>query len=292
MSLDKNSDVGVMTLFKLMLDFEMSKISEKSIRRGLMQAKYVSQNHLAEIERLKHEIDQFRPFSAHTVSELRGYFRIGMTWSSNAIEGNTLTESETKAILEDGLTIGGKAMREHLEALGHADAFDAMWTLAVQARVAVSDVCFLHQLFYARIDSAGAGTFRAVPVLITGTDYLPPAPDQIPARMQSMDDWFTGTAGTLHPVERAIQAHIELVNIHPFIDGNGRTARLLLNVILMQHGYAITLVPPVLRAQYIRGTADANKGNVVGFYKFMAERIIESQREYLRLVKSLSGSRT
>lgn len=253
-----------------------------------MTATHLNTNLLKEIDLLKQEIDQFRPFSSHTVSELRRYYRICLTWSSNALEGNTLTESETKAVLEDGLTIGGKPMREHLEAIGHGDAFDAMWTMSQQNSLTVADICSLHRLFYLRIDSANAGIYRSVPVLITGTDYVPPPPSKIADQMDSLDLWLSQTAN-LHPVERAIESHIKLVNIHPFIDGNGRNARLILNVILLQSGYPITIVPPILRAAYIRSTAEANKGNNIGFYKFMAERIIESSRDYLRLLTSLNA---
>lgn len=245
-------------------------------------------NQLSEIERIKQEIDRFRPFSPHIVNELRRYFRISLTWSSNAIEGNTLTESETKAVLEDGLTIGGKQMREHLEVLGHGDAFDSMWSLISETTLTAKDICELHRLFYVRIDPANAGVYRKVPVLITGTDYIPPEPSKIPDQMRSLDQWLATEALTLHPVQRGIEAHIRLVNIHPFVDGNGRTARLLLNLLLLQHSYPITIVPPILRAAYIRGTAEANKLNIEGFYKFMADRIVESGKDYLRLVSSLN----
>jgi Fic family protein len=264
-----------------------SVCNSKSIG-NVLKTNYLSTKQVQELDHLKRDIDQFRPFSAHTVSELRRYFRIGLTWSSNALEGNTLTESETKAILEDGLTIGGKAMREHLEAMGHADAFDSMWTLSHHQTLTSSDVCALHRLFYLRMDESNAGVYRNVPVLITGTDYIPPSPADVYKAMQVFDDWLAVESGALHPIERAFETHVKLVNIHPFIDGNGRTARLILNLVLMQNGYPITLIPPILRASYIKSTADANKGNSIGFYKFMAERLIESSREYLRLVKSLS----
>jgi Fic family protein len=258
--------------------------------RTVLKLNYISTKQIQEIEQLKEEIDRYRPFSVHTVAELRRYFRVGLTWSSNALEGNTLSESETKAILEDGLTIGGKPMRDHLEAMGHADAFDSMWGMSNQRSLRSTDICALHKLFYLRIDAKNAGTYRDVPVLITGTDYTPPSPSGIKKEMQAFDDWLASGGQNLHPLEHAIETHIKLVNIHPFIDGNGRTARLILNVILMQNGYPITIVPPILRAKYIQSTAEANKGGCVGFYKFMAERIIESSREYLRLVKSLAKS--
>jgi Fic family protein len=253
-----------------------------------LKLKYLNKQHIQEIDHLKTGIDEFRPLSEHTIAELRNYFRIGLTWSSNALEGNTLTESETKAILEDGLTIGGKPMREHLEAMGHADAFDSMWSLSSKKSLRVADICSLHRLFYLRIDATNAGVYRSVPVLITGTDYTPPAPSKIAEDMLAFDQWLASDCQDFHPIERAIEVHTKLVNIHPFIDGNGRTARLALNVILLQNGYPITLIPPILRAKYIYATAEANKGACIGFYKFMAERVVESSREYLRLVKSLS----
>ena len=256
----------------------------------MTMSNHLSKKQIQEIDQLKQKIDDLRPFSEHTLNELRHYFRIGLTWSSNALEGNTLTESETKAILEDGLTIGGKPMREHLEAVGHADAFDCMWQMSHQKTFCIADICALHRLFYLRLDATNAGVYRTAPVLITGTDYVPPAPSKIALQMRAFDQWLTNESEASHPAERAIEVHTKLVNIHPFIDGNGRTARLALNVILLQHGYPITLIPPVLRAKYIDATAMANKGDSRSFYQFMAARILESGREYLRLVRHLSDS--
>jgi Fic family protein len=108
--------------------------------------------------------------------------------------------------------------------------------------------------------------------------------------MRSFDEWLISESQNLHPIERAIEVHIKLVNIHPFVDGNGRTARLAFNVILLQNGYPITLIPPILRAKYIDAAAAGNKGAYQRFYKLMAEQILESSRDYLRLVKYLSQS--
>src|SRR5579872_5033430 len=119
-------------------------------------------NRIADIDKLKNEIDTFRPLPAHFIPMLKEYFRIGLTYSSNALEGNTLTETETKVILEDGLTIGGKTIHEHLEVLGHSQAYDFMYDKACDSSFSEQDICTLHRLFYYRIDQENAGQYRKV----------------------------------------------------------------------------------------------------------------------------------
>src|SRR5260221_11268169 len=112
---------------------------------------------IADIDKIKHEIDQYRPLPAHFMPMLKEYFRIGLTYSSNALEGNTLTETETKVIIEDGLTIGGKTLREHFEVVGHSQAYDFMWSKAQNDQFTEDDICKLHHLFYYRIDEKNSG---------------------------------------------------------------------------------------------------------------------------------------
>jgi Fic family protein len=241
-------------------------------------------------ETLKAEIDAFRPFDAHTLDQLRKYYRVGLTYTSNAIEGNTLTESETKVVLEDGITIGGKPMKDHLEALGHAKAYDLLYTLIQNPRVIEADILSLHRFVVEGIEGTEPGQYRSKPVIITGSAYMPPQPADVPKLMQAfMESKLPQWLETEHPVHVAALAHLELVNIHPFIDGNGRTARLLMNLLLMKAGYPITIIPPVLRQDYINSLDIAHtQGNREPFLNFISNVVYESAQDFLRLLKHLS----
>jgi Fic family protein len=246
-------------------------------------------NRLADIDILQEKIRAHRPLDAAELRQLKEYYRIGLTWSSNALEGNSLTESETKVVLEDGITVGGKPLRDHFEAIGHSEAFDLLYHLARNGDITEKDILELHRLFYYRIDPEHAGHYRDRNVIITGTDYLPPTPAEIPGCMAA----FMAEVHALrqqHSVVCAAQLHLKLVTIHPFVDGNGRTARLLMNLALMQAGYPITVIPPVLRGDYITALRESNQGHDELFVNFISCCVWESQREYLRLLTGLDRS--
>lgn len=245
------------------------------------------ENRIQDVDRLKKEIDNYRPFSAHVVQQLKEYFRIGLTYSSNALEGNSLTETETKVILEDGLTIGGKPMRDHLEAVGHSKAYDYMLSLTKRNAISEADILYLHALFYSGLDLSNAGKYRLVPVFVTGTDFEFPAPSKVPFLMKKFVDELQELSSSAHPVEFAALAHLKLVTIHPFIDGNGRTARLLMNFALMHHGYGITIIPPIMRSDYISAIRIGNKGNTQPFVDFISNMVYESQKDYVRMLRAL-----
>ena len=246
----------------------------------------IYKNRLADNDKLQEKIRAHRPLDSYEVKQLKEYYRIGLTWSSNALEGNSLTESETKVVLEDGITIGGKPLKDHFEAVGHSEAFDLLYKLADGQDISEVDILGLHRLFYYRIESESAGKYRDRNVIITGTDFTPPTPSAVPIAMQE----FLGSLPTLrllHPVEYAAMLHLNLVTIHPFIDGNGRTARLLMNLALLQAGYPITIIPPIIRGDYISALRDSNKGNNKPFIDFISCCVWESQKDYLRLLESL-----
>jgi Fic family protein len=246
--------------------------------------KYV--NRLADNNKLQEKIQAHRPLDAYEVSQLKEYYRIGLTWSSNALEGNSLTEIETKVVLEDGITIGGKLLKDHFEAIGHSEAFDLMYKLADSRNISEADILGLHRLFYYRIESDFAGKYRERNVIITGTDFTPPPPADVPLAMQEFLNHIPELR-QLHPVEYAAMLHLTLVTIHPFIDGNGRTARLLMNLALLQAGYPITIIPPIIRSDYISTLRDAHKGNNQPFIDFISCCVWESQKDYLRLLMVL-----
>ena len=234
---------------------------------------------------MQKEINKFRPLSRHMLKQIKQYYRIGLTYSSNALEGNSLSESETKIILEDAITIGGKPIRDHYEALGHSEAYDLMYKLAKNGLWTESNIKKLHRLFYYRIDEKKAGKYRKVKVFISGSKHILPKPEEVPDLMKKFVEGLKKLEKSCHPVEYAALAHKEFVFIHPFIDGNGRVSRLLMNLVLLQKGYAIALISPILRNEYIRTLEKAHK-EAQEFIEFIARSLQETQRDYLRLLRS------
>jgi Fic family protein len=245
---------------------------------------------LKRINEYKTLIDTCRPLSTEEVRELDDYFRIGLTYTSNALEGNTLTISETKVIIEDGITVGGKPLKDCLEATGHAKAYDFMLDAARAESLAFSEdmVLTLHRLFYSGIDCENAGKYRTRQVFISGTEYIPPAAAEVPTLMTEFIAELNNESERLHPVLLAAFAHRRLVDIHPFLDGNGRTARLLMNLILVNRGYQIVSIPPVLRAEYVSALRAAQSGDDPSgkaFVQLIAECEIEAQKDYCRMFR-------
>lgn len=240
------------------------------------------------IDRYTAAIRSYRPLSEDEIKGLDAYFRIGITYSSNALEGNSLTLSETKILLEDGITVGGKPIRDFYEATGHAKAYDFMLELARGTDFTFTEegVKRLHYLFYNGIDPEKAGQYRKGQVFITGTDYVPPTADEVPHLMSALIKDLNAKKDVLHPIELAAYAHRRLVDIHPFQDGNGRTARLLMNLVFVNKGYCIVSIPPVLRHDYITALQQAQRRNSpsdTAFIRLIAECEIESQKDYCRM---------
>jgi Fic family protein len=237
------------------------------------------------LDAYKAAIDEFRPFEGETLKQLREYYRIGLTYTSNALEGNSLTEIETKVLLEDGLTVGGKPLRDAFEAVGHAAAYDYMFGLLGARSITVEDIETLHRLFYRQIDESRAGLWRDLSVIVTGSNYEFPEPAQLDSLMSGLEEWARVERDKLHPVKFAALLHLKFVTIHPFIDGNGRVARLLLNTALIQNGYLPAVVPPILRPEYLSTIRIyQQRGDAVPFCDFIADRVLESDKEIARLL--------
>jgi Fic family protein len=245
-------------------------------------------NRLQAIDNLQRETAARRPLKGDEFKELKEYYRIGLTWSSNALEGNSLTEVETKVVLEDRITVGGKPLRHYFEAVGHSDAFDLLYQLFKRQGVTEADILKLHRLFYRHVDEKNAGKYRKKKILVTGARLSFPLPEDLKEKMADFVREMEQKREVMHPVEFAAELHLGLVTIHPFVDGNGRTARLLMNLALMQRGYPVTIIPPILRGDYIEAIQKANVGDHQPFRNFISCMVWESQREYLRLLDSLS----
>lgn len=231
---------------------------------------------LARLSRKKDLLDAQRPLPATAVRRLREQLMVEWIYHSNAIEGSTLTLRETQLILETGLTIGGKSLREHFEVINHREAIEYVEALATgDEPINAFHVRQIHQLVLAHIDDANAGQYRSLPVRIAGARHQPPDSWEIPALMTSWAQWLNDESAALHPVERAALAHHRLVAIHPFIDGNGRSARLMMNLLLLRAGYPPTIILRENRAQYYRVLAEADhqrESPIVNFVGRAVER--------------------
>ena len=240
----------------------------------------------ASLDALKARLDAHRPLPPDVVSQIREDMRVRFTYHSNAIEGNTLTMSETKAVLEDGITIGGKSLKEHLEAVGHSHAIDYMEAL-VQKDEALTERTLkeIHNLILRNIDGANAGTYRRMNVLISGAGHIPPPAERVLEKMEAFFRWYGAARGVLHPVEFAARAHADFVNIHPFKDGNGRTARLIMNFELMRAGFPTVIVPVDARPDYYRNLdIAATQGDYLPFVMQIAELAQKSFAPYWALL--------
>lgn len=244
---------------------------------------------LQEIDELKSKIDSYRPLPKNILDQIKAYFKISFTYTSNAIEGNTLSLSETKIVIEDGITIGGKPVKDHLEVIGQANSYDLLFEIAKNKQsITEQTILKLHNILYCRIDENKAGHYRDCNVLITGSEYDLPKYNKVPELMKQFCSEIPAKQKTLHPVEFSAWLHERLVSIHPFIDGNGRTARLLMNLALLQTGYNIITIPPVVRNDYICALQEAQiNNNIQPFYNFISEMVLESQKEYLRIIEKL-----
>lgn len=215
-------------------------------------------NTLKKLDLLKAKLDEYRPLDSSVTANLHENLVLQWTYHSNAIEGNTLTLKETKVALE-GITIGGKTLREHFEAINHRDAILLVEDLvSKQQSLDEWTIKTLHQILLKNIDTDNAGRYRTVNVLISGAEHRPPQAIQAPEQMAAFTDWCSNQAQTLHPIERAARVHGEFVKIHPFVDGNGRTSRLLMNLELMKAGFPATVIEVTQRLDYYQALDNAH----------------------------------
>lgn len=191
---------------------------------------------LARVDALQAQLAALRPLNAGELARLREEFITENTYNSNAIEGSTLTLRETALILQEGVTIAEKPLKEHLEAIGHRDAFQHILSLADEKTPLTERVvCDVHSLVLMD-DRENRGVYRRLPVQIVGAQHTPPQPYLVPVQMEALLREYGEQRSAQHPVEAAATFHLRFEGIHPFIDGNGRTGRLLLNLELMKAG--------------------------------------------------------
>jgi Fic family protein len=240
---------------------------------------------LNRIQEKRARLDALRPLPTAAVRRLNEQLTVEWIYNSNAIEGNTLTLRETQLILEQGITIGGKSLREHFEVINHQEAIKLVDSLAAgQESITPFRVRQIHALVLARIDDENAGQYRNVPVRITGASYEPPPAWDVPAQMNDWGTWLEEQKDIMEPVALAALAHHQLAAIHPFIDGNGRTARLVMNLILLRAGYPPAIIARANRKQYYGVLAQADQGRYGQLVNFVGRAVERSLTLYLEAV--------
>ena len=236
-------------------------------------------------------LDEHRPFDITLVKNLEEWFRIELTYTSNAIEGNTLSRAETALVVEKGLTIGGKSITEHLEATNTATALDFIKEQIKRkpADLIEKDILKIHEIILDKIDKENAGIYRRVPVRISGSAVVLPNPRKVQTLMDEFLSWIT-KENKMHAVQLAAEAHYRFVTIHPFVDGNGRTGRLLMNMILLMKGFPPAIIRKNDRLAYIKSLEKPQLVNGEGdskndYFKLIAAAVDRSLNIYLKAIE-------
>ena len=236
----------------------------------------------------KKRLDQLRPVSREALLALQKSWDVDLTYTSNAIEGNTLTLRETAELIEHGITVGGKSLRDHLEAVDHYEA--VLWVRELADRSISIDeatVREIHRRIVIRSQPEMAGVYSTLPRRIAGSGAVFPNPVKIPELMKAFGEWLSVT----EPLPAvSFEAHFRLVAIHPFSDGNGRTARLLMNLLLLRGGYPPVAVRPEDRKTYLDALEDASlSGNIQRFQRFLYGRLDATLGEYLGFLEAAAS---
>ncbi len=231
----------------------------------------------------RRRLDAHRPLTSSTVRKIRREMEVEYIFNSNAIEGNTIKLRETQLILERGLTIKGRSLREHLEVRNHPRAIKHLETMTRRA-LRERDILVLHQIIMKGIDDE-AGRFRIAEVRIAGAEFIPPPAYEVPHLIRKLVDWCNRDPDELRPIELAAILHHRFAWIHPFHDGNGRVARLLMNLVLMRTGYPIAVILNVDRSKYYDSLNKADNRDPTSFVNFVASAVERSLDLYLRALE-------
>lgn len=231
----------------------------------------------------KKKLDALRPLPPDAVRNISQQMQVEYIYNSNAIEGNTLTLRETKIVLEDGITVGGKPLREVQEIKNHPDAMRYIEKMSENVELKEEHILTLHQIIMKDVADE-VGRYRTGIVTISGTDYMPPAAYEIPFQIGEMIQRYNHNPDEFVPIELAAWVHHRFVQIHPFRDGNGRVARLIMNLTLLRSGYPIAIIQRVDRKKYYDTLLKADKGNLAPFTDFIASTVEQTLDTYLRAI--------
>lgn len=253
--------------------FEQDQMPVSRSRRELLKDAPMN---FDELDALKAKLNALRPLPAAALRNLHDELVLRWTYNSNAIEGNTLTLMETKVVLE-GITIGGKLLREHFDAINHRDAILYVEDVVLKAEpLSEWQIRNLHRLVLKHVDDDNAGIYRKLNVTIAGARHVPPDMLLVPEQMAALMHWYDNEATAVHPVVRAAKLHVDFVKIYPFVDGNGRTARLLLNLELLKGGFPAIVLPVTRRLAYYEALDTAHMDGDLGPF---IELVVECVRE-------------
>ena len=246
---------------------------------------------LDQIHQKKEHLDKIRPLSDEQVKNLKKVYDIQLTYNSNAIEGSTLTYSETKLILNEGITIGGKSMNEHLETINHKEAIGFIEEIAKinTKEIKLTDIKNIHHLILKGIDNKNAGAYRTRNVGVVKSDgdiHNFTEPLKIEEKMNEFIQWLYSQTEE-DSILLAALVHLKFVSNHPFIDCNGRTARLLMNLVLLQNGYPQAIIKVSNRAEYIQAIEQyqqSNNHDYNDFYKVVLKSVNDSLELYSKII--------
>lgn len=230
-------------------------------------------------------LQKARPLPKIALQKIKESLSLEWTYNSNSIEGNTLTLQETQLVLQEGITIKGKSLREHFEAHNHEKAIDYLYTLVNDNYVLRSiDILSLHGLVLRSIEDDFAGRIRNGAVRIVGANFVPPNANKISDLLDELIDFVNKNPLKLNDIELATVFHHKLVWIHPFFDGNGRTVRLAMNLLLMRKGFPPAIILKNDRKKYYEALNQANNGNYQKLTLLMAQALERSLNIYLNVL--------
>ncbi len=244
----------------------------------------INRNLYEKLIKKKKEPDKLRPFPKAALQELKKQLEIELAYNSNAIEGNSLTLQETRLVLEQGITIKGKSLKDHLEAINHKEAILFVED-SLKEEINENLMKRLNGLVLDKIYEEEKGRYRTTNVRILGAIKSPPQAEKVPGLMKNFIEYVTKNPDGLAIMEMAAVIHYKLVEIHPFVDGNGRTARLAMNLFLMKHGFPITIVLKNDRKKYYQTLKEADKGDLKPFADFTGYCINRSLDIYMSAFK-------
>lgn len=250
---------------------------------------YLDKSLQKRIDERLNQLQKLRPLPHSSVVKLREQFSMEMTYNSNAIEGNRLTLKETFFVISEGITIKGKSLKDHLGAKDHYEALDYLYELIEKdKRHTISEALIrgFQNIILRETDPRDAGIYRLGDVAITGSRHNPPKAYDVPKLMNDLVNWIKNNKNKFHPIELAAIVHHKIVFIHPFSEGNGRTARLIMNLLLMQKGYPLVVILKHDRKKYYQTLEKADKGDYFPFVRFVAQAVERSLNIYLRALSS------
>lgn len=240
---------------------------------------------LNRIQQKKAELDELRPIPNHILKSIKESLTIEWTYNSNSIEGNSLTLRETQMVLEEGFTIKGKSLKEHFEAVNHQNAINYIEELTIKNKILTEkDILGVHELVLQNIEKEIAGRFRTSGVRISGANFIPPNALKINEYITELIDWVNNSE--LDIVIKSILFHHRFVWIHPFYDGNGRTVRLIFNLLLMKSGYPPAIILRNDRKKYYDALNQSNKGDYSKLVLVILQALERSLNIYLGSVSN------